>query len=89
MIWQGYPVLIVGTTDRAKQFHPFGLSVCINETQEDFAFIFKSLKSAVLYINAFDYQPTILIADASPAITHGFLEAFERLTHRIIAGHTV
>ena len=38
--WQGYPVLIVGTIDRDKQFHPIGLSVCMTERQEDFEFVF-------------------------------------------------
>lgn len=26
LIWQGFPVLIVGTTDRDKSFHPFALA---------------------------------------------------------------
>jgi hypothetical protein len=33
LIWQGYPVLIVGSTDQAKRFHPLGLAVCMNETK--------------------------------------------------------
>ena len=25
LIWLGFPVLVVGTTDKARQFHPFGI----------------------------------------------------------------
>ena len=31
LIWHGFPVLIVGTTDMKKVFHPFGLDICSNE----------------------------------------------------------
>ena len=32
LIWQGFPLLIVWTTDKARKFHPFGLGICTNET---------------------------------------------------------
>ncbi|CAF1531286.1 unnamed protein product, partial [Rotaria sordida] len=28
LIWQGFPALIIGTTDLKKVFHPFGLAIC-------------------------------------------------------------
>ena len=84
LIWQGYPVLIVGTTDKEKKFHPFGLAVCMNETEEDFSFIFRSLKLTVNRICNFNYQPTTLIADASGAITKGFQAAFDNLDRRVM-----
>ena len=80
---KGYP-LIVGTTDRTKKFHPLGLAICLTETHEDFAFIFKSLKKTVQTVCNFDYRPTILIADGSAAITNGFKETFENLSHRVM-----
>lgn len=43
MVWQGYPVLVVGTTDKGKHFHLFGLAVCMNEKTADFVFVFKSI----------------------------------------------
>jgi hypothetical protein len=36
----GYPLLIVGTTDKAKVFHPFGIAMCSNEKEEAYTFIF-------------------------------------------------
>jgi hypothetical protein len=35
LIWQGFPVLVVGTTDRQREFHTFGVAVCTNEQIED------------------------------------------------------
>ena len=43
LVWQGFPVLIVGTTDLDCHFHPFGMAVCANEETQDFKFVFQSL----------------------------------------------
>ncbi|CAF4124769.1 unnamed protein product [Rotaria magnacalcarata] len=67
LIWQGYPVLIVGTTDKQCAFHPFGIALCINEKTSDF-----------------DYCPIILVADASGAITNGFINVFNVVEKRIM-----
>ena len=29
---EGYPILIVGTTDQSRQFHPFGYAITTEET---------------------------------------------------------
>ena len=47
LIWQGFPVLIAGTTDLQRQFHPLCLAICSSETESDFCFLFKSLKNVV------------------------------------------
>jgi hypothetical protein len=76
--WNGFPVLIVGTSDKARKFHPFALAVTTNEATEDFRFVFSSVKSAFFKLWPDDPQPapTVLIADAASAITCGFREAF-------------
>ena len=33
-IWQGFPVLIPGTTDGNRKFHGFGLAVCTTEKKK-------------------------------------------------------
>lgn len=43
-VWQGYPILMVGITDRDKHYHHFGIGVCSNETTRDFIFLFEALK---------------------------------------------
>ena len=67
LIWQGYPVLMVGTTDKQCAFHPFGFALCINEQTNDFEFIFKSVQLTVEKLYNINYCPIILVADGSGA----------------------
>lgn len=67
----GNPAIIVGTTDHAKQFHPFGLGLCYGETSSDFEFCFRACKKF-----KHDYEPNVLIADNAEAITNGFEAAY-------------
>ena len=38
--YQGYPLILVGTTDLCKEFHPFGIMLTKLEKPEDYAFMF-------------------------------------------------
>ena len=38
-----YSLLMTGTTDMRIAFHPYGLSVCLNEKAEDFGFTFEAI----------------------------------------------
>lgn len=76
ILWQGYPVIIVGTTDRGKHFHPFGLSVCTNERTEDYTFVFKTLKETIFKVSQAIYHPSTLMADAAKAIQNAFCSVF-------------
>ena len=40
LIWQGFPVLVIGTSDRDKVFHIIAVAVCSNERTADFEFLF-------------------------------------------------
>ena len=84
LIWQGYPVFMVGTTDMDKQYHPFGLAVCINEEQADFEFVFEALVKSSNEAFQFSYTPTILLADAACQITNAFVKAFGGCEKRIV-----
>ncbi|CAF2123572.1 unnamed protein product [Rotaria magnacalcarata] len=76
LIWQGYPVLIIGTTDLNKVFHPFGLAICSNEKTKDFQFIFNSIQIGMQKIKKELLKPTALVADAAGAIKGGFKNVF-------------
>jgi hypothetical protein len=76
MIWNGFPVFLTGTTDLSRQFHPFCLSVCTNEDNEDFTFIFNTLKVSIQVLFNIIYNPTILMADAAASITIAFTSVF-------------
>ena len=76
VIWQGFPVYSTGTTDMERHFHPTCLSICTNEIDEDFAFVFNSIRQSMLSLFNFVYRPDTLMADAAEAITNGFMKAF-------------
>ncbi|CAF3899707.1 unnamed protein product [Rotaria sordida] len=44
LIWQGFSVLMIGTTDFNKALHPFDLATCSNEKTTYFEFIFNSIQ---------------------------------------------
>ena len=52
-------------------FHPFALTISSNESSESFAYIFEAVRAH----NA-EWQPEILLADGSEAITRGFQQVF-------------
>ena len=71
LVWNSFPCIIVGTTDKNCHFHPFGFALISNETSRDYQFVFESLR-------VFDssYSPKYLIADCAQAITNGFENVF-------------
>lgn len=71
LLWQGFPVLLAGTTDSSRVFHPVLLAVTTGETSEDFKFVFRALHNFHL-----EWTPTFLLADGSEAITNGFRAVF-------------
>ena len=76
LLWQGFPVIIIGTTDRNKSFHPFGLVLSKDEKTEDYAFAFSSVKQLTKQLYDFDIYPNALVADAAQAITNAFKSVY-------------
>lgn len=74
--WQGFPVLVIGTTDLHRSFHPIGVAVCTTEQQKDFKFIFASVKQALNNIFSAEFKPKYLVADAAKAIHNAGVEVF-------------
>ncbi|CAF2909263.1 unnamed protein product [Rotaria sp. Silwood2] len=61
-----------------RKFHPIGLSVCTEEKQKDFEFIFKAIRDGLFKLdNSSTYKPDVLIADGSDAIRNAFNCIFE------------
>ena len=63
------------------------------ETSEDFKFAFSALKNIYEEVTGDIYNPNILIADGSAAITKGFVDAFglernSKITVGLCVGHT-
>ncbi|RNA29612.1 hypothetical protein BpHYR1_040227 [Brachionus plicatilis] len=69
--WNCHPVILLGTTDAAKAFYPYGLALCKLEKDENYAFVFSSVKKAVLEFHGADFKPKYLVADEAQAISNG------------------
>lgn len=76
LIWQGYPVLVVGTSDSDRHFHNFGIAVCMAEKTEDFVFLFKALLKGVNLSCNSEMAPKVLVSDAAESIQNAFKEVF-------------
>lgn len=78
LIWQGYPVLILGFSDAGRKMHPMGVAITVSETKKDFKFLFSAIAHGVSLVtsNKVTFAPTHLISDAAPAIKNGFALAF-------------
>lgn len=64
--WNGYPITMLGFSDKERKFHPVVLAVSTHETHVEFAFILQSWKS----VNP-NFNPRYLMADASEAVFNG------------------
>ncbi|CAF2936935.1 unnamed protein product, partial [Rotaria sp. Silwood2] len=77
LIWQVFPVLITGTTDLKKVFHPFGLAICSNEKTEDFEFIFNSIQIGLEKTKKDLLKSSALVSDTADSIKNGFKNVFK------------
>lgn len=75
--WLGFPLVVLGTVDRAKHFHPLVYACCSQERTSDYEFVFESAKQAIKTHFGKDFQPETLIADGADAIRNGFYNVFE------------
>jgi len=73
---------MVGTTDFNREYHPYGIMITQHENEEDYEFMFNTLKQLAIKIHDVEFNPTILLADTAGAITKGFANVFE-LSHRV------
>jgi len=63
----GWPLLVAGTTDRGKSFHPFAIAICSTEDERAFQFFFQAIRARCP-----NWSPDVLVADAANAIENGF-----------------
>lgn len=75
--WLDFPLMVFGTVDRMKRFHPLAYACCSHEKTHDYHFIFDSIKNAIKKHLDKDFEPETLIADGADAIRNGFYNCFE------------
>ena len=76
LVWQGFPILIIGTSDYDRHFHIIGIAICTNEKTSDFKFLFESINVGLRKMDQEPAKPEVLICDASDAIKNAFSEIF-------------
>lgn len=74
--WEGYPVLVFGTTDRNKAFHPIVIAFSSNETAADYKFCIETIVESLQKIFNKNSMFQTLVSDAAPAIKNGFSDVF-------------
>lgn len=75
--WLGFPLMVLGTVDRAKKFHPLVYACCSHERTLDYTFIFECVKESIKKHFSKQFEPEKLIADAADAIRNAFYDSYE------------
>lgn len=75
--WLGFPLVIIGTVDRAKRFHPFIYACCSHERTIDYECVFQCVKDAIKTHLKKNFEPKRLIADGADPIRNAFYNVFE------------
>lgn len=74
LLWQGLAVSPIGTVDSGV-FHLIALGVSKNQ-EEDFAFIFETIKNKAIEIFNIQIDPQIILCDANKSISNAFMSVF-------------
>lgn len=74
--WLGFPLIVFGTVDRMKRFHPLLYGCTSSKTSDDYRFIFQSIKEGVEKDIVKRIDARFLIADGAHAIKNGFMNIF-------------
>ncbi|KAI6242266.1 hypothetical protein M3Y99_00240400 [Aphelenchoides fujianensis] len=83
LCWHGCPVIMAGTVDVKRAFHPTFLAVSSNEDEEAFTAFFRTINDAT------GRAPTHLLADAAPAITNAMSAVWEECVRLMCWAHVV
>jgi hypothetical protein len=82
LLWHGYPVFVIGTSDANRTFHPVCIAVCSHETEEDFEFVFRTLKTRLPSLN-----PEFCLSDAAGAIFNAAKSVWPHITRVMCNSH--
>jgi hypothetical protein len=82
LIWQGFPVLVVGSSDANKMFHPICVAICAHETEEDFKFVFRSLAAAIPGLS-----PQFSLSDGADAIFNAARSVWPQISRVMCYSH--
>lgn len=67
--WMGFPLIVMGTVNRNKKFHPMVYACKSNETADQHAFVFRSVKDGIAkHCPGSNFAPHILHHNAHNAV---------------------
>lgn len=75
--WMGFPLVVLGTVDRANHFHPFVYACVSHERAFDYEFVLRCVQNAIKNHFSKDFRPTTIIADGADAIRNAFYTVFD------------
>lgn len=84
VMMEQYPLIVIGTTDRAQSFHLIGLGISNHETVGDYEFMFEAVKNGMMRTLNRTIEPRCLISDFAPAIRNGFKKVFPKAAATIM-----
>lgn len=68
ILWQGFPLIVVGFIDREKHFHVIAIVVTSNERTSEYEFVFRYLKKGIEQQSKQPFLPEVLTSDYAKAI---------------------
>lgn len=84
LVWQGFPVLVLGAINLNRHFHPYATAVYLHEKNQDFIFIFRGLRRDAQTFGLGEMNPGVLIADSIRNTFKHFSEKNQWLSVRLI-----
>lgn len=70
--WLGFPLVVLGSVDRMKRFHPLLYGCTSSESTDDYSFIFESVKNGLEIFYEAKFEPSTLIADGAIPIRNAY-----------------
>ncbi|CAF1120089.1 unnamed protein product, partial [Didymodactylos carnosus] len=88
--WNNFPVLVCGTSDAQRHFHPFGIAlVHSDESTACYVDLFKALKWSIPLVTNEAYYIHFLMADGSKAITKAQQQEFPCIRRLMCWAHVI
>lgn len=76
ILWQKFPLIVMGMIDRAKHLHVSGIIVSSNERQKEYKFSFGAIRKGVERETNQVFKPDVIVSDHAAAIRNGFFATF-------------
>lgn len=76
IIWQKFPIIVIGMVDRENHFHIIAVVVTSNERASEYEFVFRTIRMGVELETNEVYKPETIISDHAAAIRNGFFAVF-------------